>query len=63
MRSLALGGLSVFELALDEKACNRVDAAVLGVHLHGAAGDIAAEEGLRGLAASDLMPWLRELLG
>jgi ADP-dependent NAD(P)H-hydrate dehydratase / NAD(P)H-hydrate epimerase len=40
-----------------------LDAAALGVCLHGAAGDIAAEEGLRGLAATDLIPWLRELLG
>ena len=40
-----------------------LDAAALGVCLHGAAADIAAEEGLRGLAATDLMPWLRELLG
>lgn len=40
-----------------------LEAAALGVCLHGAAGDIAAEEGLRGLAATDLIPWLRELLG
>lgn len=38
-------------------------AAALGVCLHGAAGDIAAEDGQRGLVASDLMPHLRELLG
>ena len=39
------------------------EAAALGVCLHGAAADLAAEEGVRGLLASDLMPWLRELLG
>jgi NAD(P)H-hydrate epimerase len=39
------------------------DAAALGVCLHGAAGDLAAEDGQRGLLASDLMPWLRALLG
>ena len=39
------------------------EAAALGVCLHGAAADIAAEEGMRGLAATDLIPWLRELLG
>ena len=39
------------------------EAAALGVCLHGAAGDIAAEEGIRGLLATDLIPWLRELLG
>jgi hydroxyethylthiazole kinase-like uncharacterized protein yjeF len=40
-----------------------LEAAALGVCLHGAAADIAAEAGLRGLAASDLMPHLRALLG
>lgn len=40
-----------------------VEAAALGVCLHGAAADLAAEEGERGLAATDLMPMLRELLG
>ncbi len=38
-------------------------AAALGVCVHGAAADIAAEDGQRGLVASDLMPKLRELLG
>jgi len=38
-------------------------AAALGVCLHGAAGDRAAAAGQRGLAASDLMPQLRALLG
>lgn len=37
--------------------------AALGVCLHGAAADIAAADGMRGLAATDLMPHLRELLG
>jgi NAD(P)H-hydrate epimerase len=36
-----------------------VEAARLGVCLHGKAGDRAALEGERGLLASDLMPWLR----
>ncbi|TDG12918.1 NAD(P)H-hydrate dehydratase [Seongchinamella unica] len=40
-----------------------LEAAALGVCLHGAAADLAAGEGMRGLLASDLMPWLRELLG
>ena len=40
-----------------------VDAASLGVCVHGAAADIAAEEGVRGLTASDLIPLLRTLLG
>ncbi|MEZ5502510.1 MAG: NAD(P)H-hydrate dehydratase [Halioglobus sp.] len=40
-----------------------LEAAALGVCLHGAAADIAAEEGQRGLAATDLIPHLRFLLG
>lgn len=40
-----------------------VEAAALGVCLHGAAGDIAAEEGQRGLAATDLIAPMRALLG
>ena len=40
-----------------------VGAAALGVCLHGAAADIAAGEGQRGLAATDLIPHLRSLLG
>jgi NAD(P)H-hydrate epimerase len=36
-----------------------VEAARLGVCLHGKAGDRAALEGERGLLASDLMSWLR----
>ena len=39
------------------------ETAALGVCLHGVAADIAAEEGMRGLVATDLIPWLRELLG
>ena len=38
-------------------------AAALGVCLHGAAADIAAQEGQRGLAATDLIPEMRALLG
>ncbi len=40
-----------------------LEAAALGVCVHGAAADIAAGEGQRGLAASDLIPLLRSLLG
>jgi len=40
-----------------------LEAACLGVCLHGAAADLAAEDGERGLAASDLAPHLRALLG
>jgi NAD(P)H-hydrate epimerase len=37
------------------------DAASLGVCLHAEAADRAAQEGERGLLATDLMPWLRRL--
>ncbi len=40
-----------------------LEAAALGVELHGSAADRAARAGMRGLLASDLMPFLRELLG
>jgi len=40
-----------------------VEAAALGVCLHGAAADLAAGEGERGLLATDLLPHLRTLLG
>ena len=39
-----------------------LDAARLGVCLHGAAADRAAQGGERGLVASDLLPFLRELV-
>ncbi|MEP5764681.1 MAG: NAD(P)H-hydrate dehydratase [Halieaceae bacterium] len=37
-------------------------AARLGVCLHSAAADLAAADGVRGLLATDLMPWLRDLV-
>ncbi len=40
-----------------------LEAAALGVCLHGAAADLAAENGQRGLAATDLIPHMRILLG
>jgi len=40
-----------------------LEAAALGVCLHGAAGDSAAQEGQRGLLASDLIPHMRAMLG
>jgi NAD(P)H-hydrate epimerase len=39
------------------------DAAQQGVYLHGMAGDLASSQaGERGLLASDLMPFLRQLV-
>ncbi|MBP6682333.1 MAG: hydroxyethylthiazole kinase, partial [Halioglobus sp.] len=40
-----------------------LEAAALGVCLHGAAADRAAGDGQRGLLASDLVPHMRALLG
>ncbi|WP_444926470.1 NAD(P)H-hydrate dehydratase [Microbulbifer sp. TRSA002] len=39
-----------------------VEAARLAVWLHGEAGNRAAEEGMRGLLATDLLPWIRRLV-
>ena len=40
-----------------------LEAAALAVCLHGAAADLAADEGERGLLATDLIPQMRALLG
>jgi len=37
------------------------DAAIIGVYLHAMAGDLAAQEGERGMIATDLLPYLRRL--
>lgn len=39
-----------------------LQATKIGVYLHGAAADCAAEQGERGLLASDLMPFIRKLV-
>ena len=39
-----------------------LSAAKTGVLLHAMAGDLAAANGERGLLASDLMPYLRQLV-
>ncbi len=63
---MASGGmgdvLSGVLAALLAQAVSPLEAAALGVCLHGAAADIAAGQGERGLAATDLMPHLRALL-
>lgn len=38
------------------------DAATLGVLLHAKAGDLAAREGMRGMVATDLLPYVRQLV-
>lgn len=44
------------------QGCSLTEAARQGVCLHSHAADLAAEEGQRGLLASDLFPYLRSLL-
>ncbi|MEN8214705.1 MAG: NAD(P)H-hydrate dehydratase, partial [Pseudomonadota bacterium] len=50
-----IAGLIAQGLSLEE-------AAETGVCLHAAAGDLAAEEGERGMIAGDLFPFIRQLL-
>lgn len=50
-----IGGLIAQKIPLD-------DAAKLGVYIHAVAGDLAAKNGERGMIASDLMPYLRQLV-
>lgn len=40
-----------------------LESVALAVCLHGAAADMAAQDGMRGLCATDLIPRMRELLG
>ena len=51
-----LGQSQVHDLTVTESIA-------LGVCLHGAAADVASEDGQRGLAATDLIPHIRALLG
>lgn len=41
---------------------SNMDAACLGVIVHGEAADLAAQSGERGMLASDLMPYIRQLV-
>ncbi len=50
-----LGGLLAQGLDMNQAAC-------MGTMLHACAGDLAAENGERGLLATDLMPWIRHLM-
>jgi NAD(P)H-hydrate epimerase len=63
---MASGGmgdvLSGILVALLAQGLSPRDAACLGVCLHAAAGDLAAEDGMRGMLATDLLPFLRGLL-
>lgn len=50
-----IGGLIAQKIPIE-------DAAKLGVCLHAMAGDLAAENGERGMIATDLLPYLRQLV-
>ena len=54
-----IGGLVAQQLSLN---LDLTTAAYLGVALHAHAGDLAARDGERGLLASDLFPYLRQLV-
>ncbi len=63
---MASGGfgdvLTGFIAGLIAQGLRNEDAAMAGVYLHGEAADLAAQEGERGLLASDLMPHIRKLV-
>lgn len=63
---MASGGmgdvLSGILVALLAQGMSLRDAACLGTCLHAVAADLAAEDGMRGLLATDLMPYLRGLM-
>ena len=63
---MASGGmgdvLSGIIAALVAQGLSLADAAIAGVELHAQAADRAAQQGERGLLASDLFPYLRELV-
>ncbi len=63
---MASGGmgdvLSGILVALLAQGMNLRDAACLGVCLHAVAADLAAQDGMRGMLATDLMPFLRGLM-
>lgn len=48
--------------ALRAQGLSIADAALLGVDAHARAGDLAAEDGIRGLIATDLLPGIRRAL-
>lgn len=63
---MASGGmgdlLSGIIAALLAQGMSLFDAACLGVCVHGGAADMAAEQGERGMLASDLLPYIRNLV-
>lgn len=48
--------------ALMAQGLSLFDAAELGVNIHAKAGDLAANQGMRGMMATDLLPFIRQLV-
>jgi len=63
MGDVLSGVLGALLAQSDAHGMTVLECVALGVCLHGAAGDIAAQDGQRGLCATDLIPAMRELLG
>lgn len=63
MGDVLSGVLGALLAQSDAHGMSALESVALGVCLHGAAADIAAQDGQRGLCATDLIPKMRELLG
>lgn len=63
MASAGMGDvLSGVIAALAAQGLSLCDAAQLGVAVHAQAGDLAAQQGMRGMIATDLLPFIRQLV-
>ncbi|MGA2655435.1 MAG: NAD(P)H-hydrate dehydratase [Gammaproteobacteria bacterium] len=63
MASAGMGDiLSGLIAALVAQGLSLFDAAELGVNIHANAGDLAAKQGMRGMMATDLLPFIRQLV-
>ena len=63
MGDVLSGVLGALLAQSDAHGMTVLECVALGVCLHGAAADMAAQDGQRGLCATDLIPQIRELLG
>ena len=63
MGDVLSGVLGALLAQSDAHGMSALECVALGVCLHGAAADSAAQDGQRGLCATDLIPKIRELLG
>jgi NAD(P)H-hydrate epimerase len=63
MGDVLSGVLGALLAQAEAHGMSALESAALAVVLHGAAADMAAQDGQRGLCATDLIPGMRELLG